>query len=686
MSAGDYLIGLLFFAVTVGACLGAAAIVVRRRLSHLVGAPLVLAYGLVATVVLIGVHLVPGALGVLTREAVAVVALATLGGVWFLVRATAVTPLSPAPEPMVGDGTVSKVLAGVALAIVGAAALVFLRANATVAVAQVDALNFHLPDVARWIQTETFWRVDEFNPGWAFGNYPQNGNVVMLSAVLPWSNDALVRFVNVPFFLLTGVGIYGVACELRAPRAAAALFGAVALAMPVVLWPALRDGLADPVMLATFATGALFLLRHWRTSATSDLVLAGLGLGVAFGTKWYGISTVVAVLAVWTVGSLIARRPWKKVAVQLAALSALVAATGGFWLIRNLVESANPLFPVKVAIGGFTLFDAPFDTVRARGGFTIAHYATHFDVIRDFIVPAWERTYGLAGALLAAGVLGAVIAALVQRKRQSVDGRVIAIAVAFVVLFVVYVITPFSALGPENRPLQVDANARYFLPALLLAGALCAWLAGRLGRARIVLEIVAVAAAVDGVRRAFDISKAQWLVVAVLLFAGLVALLRVWPRVRGWRPGSRRAAFALAAVVLLLLPVVAVAGRLQQDRFNAHRYRGTDPVLDWLQRSGGHRVGLSGSWSNAGLSPVLPAFGPRFGNHVQYVGPSQQTMLKRYTHAAPFVAALHAGHYDVLVIGRGEAPGEKVPELAWARSAGYVPFLGSDRLVALRAK
>jgi hypothetical protein len=82
---------------------------------------------------------------------------------------------------------------------------------------------------------------------------------------------------------------------------------------------------------------------------------------------------------------------------------------------------------------------------------------------------------------------------------------------------------------------------------------------------------------------------------------------------------------------------------------------------------------------------VLPAFGPRFANRVQYVGSWDQTMLRRYTSRAAFVAALRRGGYDVLVIGRGAAPGERVPELRWARSAGWVPFVSSGRLVALRA-
>src|SRR5204863_317791 len=94
---------------------------------------------------------------------------------------------------------------------------------------------------------------------------------------------------------------------------------------------------------------------------------------------------------------------------------------------------------------------------RGRAGHAGRAVAGAADAVRHYVVPAWERTYGLAGALLAAGVAGAVVAAFLrQRRHQAIDGRVVAIAVAVVALFFVYAITPFSALGPEGRPLQVD--------------------------------------------------------------------------------------------------------------------------------------------------------------------------------------------------------------------------------------
>src|SRR5436305_7643321 len=70
MSAGDYLAGLAWFALTLGGTLGGAAILVRKRLAHLAGVQRVVAFAIVATCGLLAVHLVPGMLGVLARGTV----------------------------------------------------------------------------------------------------------------------------------------------------------------------------------------------------------------------------------------------------------------------------------------------------------------------------------------------------------------------------------------------------------------------------------------------------------------------------------------------------------------------------------------------------------------------------------------------------------------------------------------
>ncbi|HVE69523.1 MAG TPA: hypothetical protein VNB64_13180, partial [Solirubrobacteraceae bacterium] len=65
MSLGDYLTGLGWFALSTGPVAGTTALIARRRLRALSGAPLGLAIFALAVALLMTVHLVPLALGVL---------------------------------------------------------------------------------------------------------------------------------------------------------------------------------------------------------------------------------------------------------------------------------------------------------------------------------------------------------------------------------------------------------------------------------------------------------------------------------------------------------------------------------------------------------------------------------------------------------------------------------------------
>jgi hypothetical protein len=99
----------------------------------------------------------------------------------------------------------------------------------------------------------------------------------------------------------------------------------------------------------------------------------------------------------------------------------------------------------------------------------------------------------------------------------------------------------------------------------------------------------------------------------------------------------------------------------------------------------GTRIGLAGVWDDFGISPVLPAFGPRLGNSVAYVGRDDDGMLRRYRSVREFSAALAAGRYDYLIVGRGRPGVRAITEDAWARAAGYVPVVQSERLALLRS-
>jgi hypothetical protein len=688
MPLDDYLIGVAFFGGTVGSATGAGVLVALRRLPQLSGAARVLAVALLATAAVLAAHLVPGALGMLTRGTALAAAVAMLVAAWRLRAREA--PEAPPPAPARPSGTASWVLAGMSAAALGVWHLAQTAALSGAPAHDIDSLTFHLPNIASWIQADTFWRVDQFTPLLANGNYPQNGDVLYLAIVQPWMNDAFVRVASVPFVALTALAVYALASELRVPRATAVLAGALFVSLPVVTFAAYDGAKTDAMGLFAFGAGLLFLARHSRVGGSGELLLAGLGLGIAFGTKWYMVLAVPAVVLVWLLASLAGRRGLGAILRSAAILTGVVLLAGGFWLVRNWVESGDPFFPVSVRVAGLTIFDAPRDFIRECAGFRIVDYLGSPGIWADFILPAYRDNYGAPGLAIALGVLAALLLLAGADGRvpalAAADGRVSALAAATLLTAACYAITPYTAFGLEDEPILVGANTRWATPALLLAVTLAAWAAGRAGRLRVPAELAAALAVADGLRRGFEVSAGRVALagLALVLLAAGVWLARRTPV----RRLVRERAVLAVTLVLLGLGLVLALGHERQRRFNDGRYLDADAVIRTLARDApeGRRIGLAGNWSVHGLSPVWPAFGPRLENRVEYVGERVDGQLREYADRERFVAAVRRAGYDLLVVGRGgypegcPLPGEETDDDEFARASGGREIASTGRL------
>jgi hypothetical protein len=457
------------------------------------------------------------------------------------------------------------------------------------------------------------------------------------------------------------------------------------VSLPVVGIATIPRALPDTLMWTTFACGVLFLLRHSRTGRRSDLVLAGVALGIASGTKWYGVSSVAVVCAIWIAVRLAAARraagggAVPRVLGEGVLLGGLALLGSLPWLTRNLVLSGNPLFPLKVAPLGITIFDAPPDVIRDQAGFSIADYAGDLDVLRQL---AGEVLEGLGGApiVCALGIAVAVAVLVVARRRGGAsEPRVLVLAAGAVALALLYTVTPATALGLKGDPSLAHANTRYAVPALLVALPLVAWACARLPRApALALEAALAAGALVGAHQGYEVRGARDIVLAVL---GLVALAAAaWVL---WRLRERRIVFAAAALAAALVGLAA-ADRMQ-DRINDGRYRNIDPGVDAMLSAApsGKRIALASDWSVGGLSPIWPAFGTRIDNDVEFVGHFVRGFLTPYGTEAGFQAALRRGRYDVLVVGRGFYPPQNTREQRWAIDAGWRTISLTTRLRVL---
>jgi hypothetical protein len=213
---------------------------------------------------------------------------------------------------------------------------------------------------------------------------------------------------------------------------------------------------------------------------------------------------------------------------------------------------------------------------------------------------------------------------------------------------------------------------------------LAAWLAGAAGRLRAVVEVALLVALADCLHRAYPGVRARDVLPAIVAVAAAAALVVNRYRLVG---ALRRPAFAVAAALLVLLLIVGVGDELRR-RAALDSYAKYDPVYSWIDEhapSNAH-VGLAGLASLRGIGPPLPAFGPRLGNDVEYVGPFVRHTLHEYNRRGPYQAAMRAGRYDLVIVGLGfakELPPERIPEVGWTSELGYRMVARSRRLALL---
>jgi hypothetical protein len=82
-----------------------------------------------------------------------------------------------------------------------------------------------------------------------------------------------------------------------------------------------------------------------------------------------------------------------------------------------------------------------------------------------------------------------------------------------------------------------------------------------------------------------------------------------------------------------------------------------------------------------GLAAALPAFGPRLGNRVTYVGDVVRHSMALPTRKTGFRAELREGRHDLLMIGLSYAGHTE----AWARELGYRLIVRSKRIALYAA-
>jgi hypothetical protein len=230
-----------------------------------------------------------------------------------------------------------------------------------------DGPIYHLPFAVRWLQDGSLSRTWTPFGEMAAPYFPGNGEVWMAWLLALVGDDRFSKVSQWFFLPPCALALVGLARNANG--------GSVAAAWPPIAWcgcilvvvTSVKPDVDVPMTFALLA-GLLLLDRAWRESNQADrnrsLMLAALSFGAAAGTKSVGLMFGLGpmLLVLWS-----ARRSWT--AMSGCVVGAIVG--GSYWYIRNWVQMGNPVYPLKISLGGRMLFDGWYDAAVMRG---TSHY------------------------------------------------------------------------------------------------------------------------------------------------------------------------------------------------------------------------------------------------------------------------------------------------------------------------
>ena len=201
-----------------------------------------------------------------------------------------------------------------------------------------DTLAYHLAVPKLWLQTGQI----HFIPFIHHSNFPSTVEDLYIWG-LTWGGQSGAKAFSLMYLLLGVLAIFGF-CR-RQYSSTAGWWAALAFAtIPVVMWEA-GTGYIDVAHGLYGGLGVLFAARYLaKGEDRADLILSGILLGFAAGTKYTGLQTIGVTAVVLAVAGF-----QKKAAtdgIKAACLVGMIAMTiAGPWYVKNIVQTGNPVYP-----------------------------------------------------------------------------------------------------------------------------------------------------------------------------------------------------------------------------------------------------------------------------------------------------------------------------------------------------
>jgi hypothetical protein len=650
LGPGRYLLGIAELALLLGfAWLGASALR-SRLLPRLSGAPAHLASAVLASALLLWPAELLGTVSAL--KPLPYLLLVVLGGTatWALARGRRggrcrerkPRPQAPSPAPASGQGPNAPTLISLAIA---AIAFIHFASGAKLRLSTgmtgFDSTWYHGPFATGFFQSGNTIDLHFIAPQFLAWFYPANGEIFHSIGMLAFGRDLLSPLLNLGWFAGCLLACWCIGRPYRVGPCSLSL-GAIGLSVPALADQA-GEARNDVVGIFFLLAAIAIALNAWTARPEDEkefgngaLLVVGLAAGLAAGTKLnFLLPAVVLVVGL----AAIAPRGGRARAAAAAGMAAL--AGGGYWYLRNLIHSGNPL-PWVHHLGPVSL-PAPEQALGGREAHGVVGYLGDSSVWSDWFLPGLHGGLWLIWPLL--GVAASAGLLLCLGRRASPLLRVVGLVGLATAL--AWLVAPTSASGPESMPRGFESGLRYLVPALVLGLALLP-----------TAPLLRVFLSRFGVRQ---------------FFGSRGATKDCHTR---FRLPARRSIPVLAAIGLLL--AVAIGYPVQRHYLQS-RYSDPTFTTPGLNAAFAWADGVSESRIATTSTRQYPLFGTDLSNRVQFIGEeTPHGGFEAPTTCRAWRTELNEGHYDYVVTTRDRIePGKSpFPEQArWTEGSGSKPIL-----------
>ncbi|HET6343997.1 MAG TPA: hypothetical protein VFH51_03645, partial [Myxococcota bacterium] len=551
-----------------------------------------------------------------------------------------------------------------------------------------DSTWYHGPFSAGFFQSGDTWSWHFIAPQFLAWFYPANSELVHAMGMLAFERDLLSPLLNLGWFVGCLVACWCIGRPYGVAPWSLGL-GAVGLSVPALTdqaGEARNDIVGIFFLLAAVAIAlnarfesneisASERVRHLSRlpqQMTNALIIVGLAAGLAAGTKLnFLLPAAVLVLGL----ALVVPAGARLRAFAVTGLAAL--AGGGYWYLRNLIHTGNPL-PWIDSIGPISL-PAPDQALGGREGHSVLSYLADGAVWSDWFLPGlhdglWLIWPVLLSAALAGLLLSLVPLALERRAEKSNPddrraekttsvgqigpsaGVMAVVGLVGLAAALAWLVAPTSASGPQGFPRGFESGLRYLAPALVLGLAL--------------LPILPrVASGWGGLRRP-EAAEGE----ASSLTARYPSARSSAQGKEGTPPGDRtRGPLRLAVAALALLIAVAIGYPVQRHYLES-RYENPSFATPGLNAAFKWAQGIDDSRIATTSTRQYPLFGADLSNHVQFVGEEKpHGGFTAPTTCPQWRRLLNEGDYDYVVTSRDRVEPNKPPyplTAAWTAGPG----------------